>query len=256
MRHHRRSLLVLLACFISLQAADFCLTWALLAGGVRGDVYEANPLANRILGRFGWVGLAGFKSACSLVALSAILIVWRARAVAGARLLALLCLVMGGVVGYSGALLAAPEPHDDPALSALTSESRSLSDSLVAVASLHNERSALCRDLLDERIALPAAVERMRACLARHAPALRSRNRGDLPDHDDDGAVAGYLFHHATRLYLRDPGAAPRLARLADRTSERYPAAPLLDARVMNPNARPTFRTTGGATQVFVGAGG
>src|SRR4051794_13033553 len=50
--------------FILLQAVDFCLT-QLLLGGARADVYEANPLAMRILHAHGWSGLALFKLLCT-----------------------------------------------------------------------------------------------------------------------------------------------------------------------------------------------
>jgi hypothetical protein len=250
-------LCALLACFISLQAADFCLTWALLAGGYRRDVYEANPLANRILGNFGWVGLAAFKSACSFVALSAILLVWRYRAAAGVRLLVTLCLVMGGVVGYSGALLAAPEPkEDDAVLRALAAEAQSLSNAIAAIGRLDRDRAVICRDLLEERINLPVAVEQMRTCLDRYAPLMRPSNSGDVPESGDDNALVGYLYYHTTRLYFRDSSIAPKLIRLADDTSERFPSAVLFDARSMPPHARPNFRTGGVLVRAGNGAAG
>jgi hypothetical protein len=238
-----------------LQAADFCLTRALLVGGVRSDVYEANPLANHILRRYGWAGLAGFKSACSLVALSAILLIWRHRAATGVRLLVVMCLVMGGVVGYSGALLAAPaeSPED---LSVLVSQANDLNDSLAAMRKLDAERRAICRDLLEERIDLPKAVEQMRTCVARFAPAMRHCNRGDFPHPDDEDGLAGYVYHHATRLHAVLPGLSRQLNRLGSETSERYPAAPLFDARTMRGHIKPTFRATAGVNQGVVHSAG
>src|SRR5262245_42074091 len=216
MRHPRRPLFVLVGCLILLQAADFCLTWRLLASGVRGDVYEANPLANHVLSRFGWLGLAGFKSACSMVALSAVLLVCRHRAAAGARLLVLLCMVMAGVVGYSGALLSAPTDSNDEHLSSLRLEYHQIGSSIAAIREFAAHRSAICRDVLDERIDLPIAVERMRACIARFAPAVRNSNRDAYPDLGDDNGVAAYLFHHASRLHDQHPDFARKFGRIAN----------------------------------------
>src|SRR5437588_12828510 len=55
--------------FAVLSAADFVMTWWLLRHG-DGVVYESNPVANWWLGRFGWTGLAGFKGAVALLALT------------------------------------------------------------------------------------------------------------------------------------------------------------------------------------------
>src|SRR5262245_2234718 len=100
-------------CLVLLQGVDFLLTWTLLEGGVRSDVYEANPLANAILVRQGWQGLAGFKAVCTGIALGAGLLASIRRPAVGLRLLAVECVVMLGVVGYSAALLQKPaEPEE------------------------------------------------------------------------------------------------------------------------------------------------
>src|SRR5262249_36530688 len=71
---------LLLGTLGALQAADFVLTWLLVSGQVHQDVYEANPLANAVLARAGWLGLAAFKLGCAGLALGTALLVWRLRA--------------------------------------------------------------------------------------------------------------------------------------------------------------------------------
>ncbi len=251
MRHPRRSLFVLIGCLVLLQAADFCLTWALLASGIRGDVYEANPLANYILTRYGWAGLASFKSVCSMVALGAILLISRHRAVAGSRLLVVLCLVMGGVVGYSGALLSAPTDKGDEHLVALRRESHQISYSLVALSRLDVYRSAICRDLLDARIDLPTAIERMRNCITHFAPVVHPSSRIDFPNVENPSSLAGYIyFHfHATRLLNKHPDLEPKLGLLARETKERFPKITLVDVRTKHQQVKSDFRPAAGVAR-------
>ena len=243
MRHPRRYLLPLTACLVLLQAADFCLTWVLLASGLRNDVVEANPLALSILDRFGWAGLAGFKSACSLVALAAILAVSRRRVNAATRLLAALCLVMAGVVGYSGALLASPPPTHEPNLARLERQSRDISLSIQALTQLDRERSAICRKLLDGRTELPQAMEEMRDCLTRYAPRVTRAGRADFPEREQSAQVASYVYYHATRLPRLTARQADRLPEVAAEVGRHYPSATLIDARLLAHGVKPTWRT-------------
>src|SRR5262249_29974471 len=111
---------------VVLQGLDFGLTRLLLSGEVRDDVYEANVLARCVLGRGGWVGLAAFKGLCTLVTLGAALLVLRWRPPTGRRLLAGLCLVMFGVVGYSAALASGVASPGQREMARIRSESREL----------------------------------------------------------------------------------------------------------------------------------
>src|SRR5262245_39554998 len=100
MAGHPRIRPLLLGTLCALQTADFVLTWLLVSGQVHRDVYEANPLANAVLARGGWVGLGAFKLSCAALALGTALLVWRLRPATGARLTGVLSLAMLLVVGY------------------------------------------------------------------------------------------------------------------------------------------------------------
>jgi hypothetical protein len=89
-----------LVLFALLSVLDFGFTYRLLhAGG--GSVYEANPLANAWLQRFGWPGLALYKLLAVAVVAAAVLIIAFRRPRLGARLLNFACLAVSVVVVYS-----------------------------------------------------------------------------------------------------------------------------------------------------------
>jgi hypothetical protein len=151
-----RCCLALACCLVLLQGADLSLTYLLLARP-QPDVYEANPLAAAVLARHGWAGVGTFKVLCCLAAVAAALPVCRRRAAAGAALLAGLCLLMAGVVGYSGALLARP-PGPPPEVSRITEEGARLEGRIAQVKRLHDGRAAICLDVLSLGQGGPAGV--------------------------------------------------------------------------------------------------
>jgi hypothetical protein len=214
-----RTLSWLVGGFLLLQAADFVFTWLLLSGVRRGDVYESNPVAQAILDRGGWAGLAAFKLAITGVALAAGLAVAQRRPSAGLRLLVVLCLMMVGVNVYSGTLLAAPDQN-----------ARAEKQALARHVDLHqrmdlnrefvNLRDVLCDDLLDGRTDTEQATERLREHVHQFAPQLRLPAAGRLPDPTRNDELAAYLafhLHHRARARGLDRTATvSRLVRNVD----------------------------------------
>jgi hypothetical protein len=233
--------LALAGCLALLQAGDLALTYLLLGGGHRPDVYEANPLAAALLARHGWAGLGTLKLVCSLAAATAALLVCRRHAAAGARLLVGLCLVMAGVVGYSGTLLARPPAVPTEVSAALERGSR-LDDRVARVQRLDARRADICLAALEGRHDLAEGVEQMRACLGAYGPALTTRVRAMLPDLEEPGEVAAYLYHHASRLVHDYPGLRGGLRRLAAEVAWRYPGSPIIDAPPQGLPAVPSWR--------------
>src|SRR6266480_3137593 len=103
-----------LVVFGFLSATDLALTWYLLN---QHDcvVYEANPLAGWLLARHGWGGLAVFKAAIVLVvgAVAVAIHIYRPRT--GRRVLVFGCVVLAGVIAYSGRLAYAESVRTAPA---------------------------------------------------------------------------------------------------------------------------------------------
>ena len=96
--------LATLAAFLVLSLADLILTRILLTQS-GGDIYEANPLANLILSKFGWTGLTAFKFGMVLMISAIMVIVAYYQPKTARRLVCFAALLMAGVVGYSGYLL-------------------------------------------------------------------------------------------------------------------------------------------------------
>lgn len=222
---------VLAACLILLQGVDFLLTWLLIDGGCRSDVYEANPLANAILIRQGWFGLASFKSVCAVIALGAALLTSRRSLVLGERLLAIQCLILGGVVGYSGVLLAEPNRHQEH-IANLEASADQLDGKIADLHRLEQVRAAICRRVLEGKDDLATGIEQMRNCLATFSPNLMDAQRIRLPNLDQPSQLAAYLYHHCSRLLHRFPQAQEHLYRLGEEIGRRYPSAPRYDERV------------------------
>jgi hypothetical protein len=94
---------VKLTLFALLSLLDLGLTYKLLhAHG--GSVYEANPLANAWLHRFGWTGLAVYKLLAVTMFAAATAYIGLRRPRLGARLMNFACLTVFAVVAYSLAL--------------------------------------------------------------------------------------------------------------------------------------------------------
>jgi hypothetical protein len=214
--------------FILLQAVDYCFT-QLLLDGVRLDVYEANPLAMRILHAHGWSGLALFKLLCTLVGLAAVALLWRRRASTARRVLLGMCLVMASVVVYSGTLLTRPA---DPALAELPrleKESCHIDRHFDMLREFEQAKTQVCEDLLAGRRDLQASLAGMRQCLEKYAPHLLRHHRATLPDSKHKELVLAYLYHKVSSLIAFQPGSKEQLRRLRQGILKRYPDAALID---------------------------
>lgn len=221
--------LLFAGCLISLQCVDFWLTRALLEGGVRADVYEANPLAKAVLARQGWSGVAVFKGLCTAVALGAGLIASVRRPAVGLRLLAAECLVMSGVVGWSAMLVRQPsESQDTKPVSGLEQRSHQLLECLAVTQQFHEARVEICRLVIRGETSLHVGLERLRECIESNRSMLSRAQQESLPDTRHTAQVAAYLYHHCSRLLERQPGGAMRLELLGQAISQRFPTAPLV----------------------------
>jgi hypothetical protein len=214
--------------FILLQAVEFCLT-QLLLGGARGDVYEANPLALRILHAHGWSGLALFKLLCTFVGLAAVGLLWRRRASMALRVLLGMCLIMASVVAYSGTLLAAPEDPEMAELPHLQDQATDIERHFDVLRHFDETKTRLCLDLLAGRRDLESSLAGMRQCLEEYGPQLLSYHRAHLPDSHQKGLVLTYLYHKVSSMADSTPGGKEHLRRLRQGILERYPEANLIE---------------------------
>lgn len=103
----RRLSLLGLAAFAALSLTDFVLTFALIL--TKPGAYESNPVAAAWLEKYGWRGLAGFKSLSALVVLIALGMVCWKRPRFGAWAVLAACLAMLAVAVYSRDLMLQPE---------------------------------------------------------------------------------------------------------------------------------------------------
>ena len=105
---------LLIGCLIVfglLSLTDYTQTFALITNG-NGSVYEANPVADAWLEKYGWAGLAVFKAGTVLVFVVAAVLVARRSPRAGIGIAAAGCAALLSVTSYShGLLLAQAEPH-------------------------------------------------------------------------------------------------------------------------------------------------
>lgn len=101
-----------LGLFVLLSLADFALTLALLLN--KPGAYEANPVAAAWLDKYGWRGLAGFKTLSVLVVAVALgMVSWR-RPRLGAVCVVIACLALLAVAVYSRYLMTLPDPPRPP----------------------------------------------------------------------------------------------------------------------------------------------
>src|SRR5262245_28676349 len=122
----RKLLIAALGAYALLSAADFALTHHLLAGS--GSAYEANPLANWLLQRHGWDGLAFFKVAVALLFTGLAAAIYWYRPRAAMRLLVFGCAALTIVVVYSGTLAVArqTDAYHDPDVARMMQEDERL----------------------------------------------------------------------------------------------------------------------------------
>jgi len=185
----------LAAGLVCLQTADLICTYYLLAGGDRGDVYEANPVARSILATGGWLGVAAYKFAITAIAVLASLAVARSRPAAGLRLLAGLCLMMLCVNGYSAVLLASPDTDTAAELQAQRF-GESLDGKARAAHRFNELRVEICDAVLDGECDTAEGAARMAKLIQTRGPSLELPPAARLPEPSRSDAVMAYLKHH------------------------------------------------------------
>lgn len=214
--------LVLPICLILLQVSDFALTWLLLEGNWRTDIYEANPLARGILLNRGWLGLAGFKAACTFVAVGASFAICLYRPLLGRLLFTAQCLAMTLVVAHSLNLLLrshqAPIRPDEGVV-----HDTSICDSLKALQQFSTERTELCRQINAGQVDLKVGVTRMRNIIQRLAPHIPTPQRKNLPQLQDSRQMARFLYHHCAQLLEGSRDERARMNRLTAQMHRHFP---------------------------------
>lgn len=228
MRQWPRTRFVLVGSLVALQALDFVVTWQLLSGGVRSDIYEANPLARFILNTLGWGGLALFKASVTALALGAVLYVARERPRTAQFLLMGLCLMVLVVVGQGGRLLASTNNITSNQTRILEQRQELLVNQMQSVADFTKSRDAILVDLLEGRIDQESAIAQIVACINAHRPKLDSFQKKNLPPTDQIHHVASYVyFHLVTLARIRDRSAD--LSYLGQDLTDRIPGVVLLE---------------------------
>jgi hypothetical protein len=229
----RRVSLLLIAILLVLQACDLFFTWRLLSGA-HPDIYEANPLAAALLARFGWGSLALLKAGTTALILLAVLALWRRRPMVAERVLGGVCLVLVGVVGYSGWLLARPKDPLVQEIPQINARNAQLDRMIDNVARFAHKRQVICLDTLHGRTDLAVGVRRLRVCLVEEKPNLTSGMRWHLPALDRTDELAAFLYYHASRLVSDGLATEDHLGALERQMSRLYPRAPLWDYRYVS----------------------
>jgi hypothetical protein len=155
-----------LVLFALLNLTDFGLTWYLLrAGG--GEVYESNPVAAWWLGRFGWLGLAGFKAATMALAAGLGVLVFLRRPATGHRVLGFACAALAAVILYSAYLCdelrRRPGGLDSAEAARIEESTARLNAGLRRAGAYRDVLAAATEDLRGGRCALDEAVGRLAA---------------------------------------------------------------------------------------------
>lgn len=202
--------------FALLSTADFALTWHLLGRG-EAACYEANPVANWWLLRFGWAGLAAFKAATVLVAGLLTIMVARRRPVAAQRLLIFGCAVVGAVVMYSGALASSSRLNgrtDSAELTSSGEKDQQLDNDLARNRHFREVLNHVGAEVLAGRMTLSEASDHLeKTSLAKNRhwnEALELSYPGALRR----GQLAAFIVQHTLRVPLLFPTAPLELDRL------------------------------------------
>jgi Domain of unknown function (DUF5658) len=176
----RKFLIIALGAFALLSAADFALTRHLLED--TGAAYEANPVANWLLQRHGWSGLAFFKLAIGLLVAGLSGAVYCYRPKAARQLLGFACVALAIVVGYSSAL-------------AVVHESRGHLDAEVAQELQEDQRLSKAQENVAEyRSVLEQVTTRLEAGTMTLAEAVDEINTTDKANDPDWLSALHYLY--------------------------------------------------------------
>lgn len=205
---------ILIALFVGLSVTDLYLTWQLIETPGR-VFYEANPVAARILQKFGWWGLAAYKFACAGTMLGAAILLARWNRRAARRVLFLACACVGVVVGYSG-LLFLTHARGRQELLAQQARGEAIEQASRVRRQYKNRLRHLALAVAFERRPLPQAAANLRAFLATvdhdPLPGLRSL----WPGLDDEACLAVAVIREVGHLdqegiSLDNAGLFPRL---------------------------------------------
>jgi hypothetical protein len=185
--------------FALLNLADFGLTWYLLrAGG--GAVYESNPVAAWWLGRYGWLGLAGFKAAAVALAAGLGVIVFLRRPQAGHRVLGFGCAALAAVVLYSAYLCndlrRRPAGLDSAEAARIQESEERLDAGLRRARTFRQVLTAAAEDLRGGRCALQEAVGRLAATEQASDAAFMRRFQLYYPGRGERECLALALVNH------------------------------------------------------------
>ncbi len=203
--HHRR-----LLAFLLLNGLDLALTWQL----VEPDspyTSESNPVANWWLLSYGWAGLVGFKAAMALFAAGLFVVIARNRPSLGKGVLNLSCLLVAGVVLYSGYLLAG----NYSALATVRRERQKEADAEQRAARCHELltfQARLERELSAGRCPLAEAVGRLAHSERARDQRFRSGVRKKFPSVTEEEGFAAFLIEGAVSFLYRNRAAAAEVA--------------------------------------------
>jgi hypothetical protein len=194
-----------MALFAVVSALDLLLTWMLLK---EGAAVEANPLAAKILARFGWWGLGLFKASGVAVVLALGFVISRKSRPATRHLLQFASCILVLVVAYSSCLLAQVEVASNRVLTK-QHERRAVIGRKHKNAQMYFAKlDQLADELVVGKVTLPVAARELARYLAevQHDPLpyLRTVAQG----FNLEPILAIHLVHHAGFHLLEAPESA------------------------------------------------
>jgi hypothetical protein len=221
-----------LSLFLVLSAADLCLTWYLLSNS-GGTVGEANPLADWLLSRGGWAGLAVFKTVTVLLVVGASLGIERRRPAAGGFVLGLACGVLSLVVGWSVALSVSVATRSDGLLDSELSRLLLEEDKIDHRLDMGAEYRTILFRLVGEvgagECRLPDAVAELARTQRAADPRWQATLQETFPMPTMHQSLAAHLSHHVVAEV--SPKHPDRVAGLVRRLEaeffEAYPSPPV-----------------------------
>ena len=194
--------------FATVSAADLILTWVLLN---EGAAMEANPLASKILARFGWWGLGLFKAGGVAVVLALVFAISRKSRPAARRLLLFACSIVVLVVAYSSCLFAQVEAASNRVLTKQNERRADISQKRKNAQMYFGKLDQLSREIVVGKVTLSTAARELARYLGevRHDPLpyLRTVAHG----FDLESLLAIHLVHHAGFQLLEAPESARHL---------------------------------------------
>jgi hypothetical protein len=192
----RKSLILAVGAFALLSAMDFVLTRYLLQDS--GGAYEANPVANWLLQRHGWSGLAAFKIAIGALVAGVAAFVYGYRPRAASRLLIFGCAALTVVVAYSGALAVARQArgHLDPEVAREMQKEERLTNALEDVTEYRAVLEEVTTQLKAETMTLSDAVDQIVTTDKANDPDYLNTLHYIYPGLTDRGCLAASLVQN------------------------------------------------------------